>query len=60
MQQSVFFFAEMRQGVSKEVRKSPCGCLSSFGGFLYAAACKFATMFTCPVDHHIFKRILPR
>lgn len=29
-----------------------CGCLSSsFGGFLYAAACMFATVFTCPPDH---------
>lgn len=25
---------------------------SSFGGFLYAAAYMFATMFTCPADHH--------
>lgn len=33
--------------------KSFCGCLcSSSGGFLYAAAYMFATMFTCPVDHH--------
>lgn len=37
----------------KRCATSLCGCLcSSFGGFLYAVAYTFATMFTCPVDHH--------
>lgn len=37
----------------KRCAKCLCGCLrSSFGGFLYAAVYMFATMFTCPVDHH--------
>ena len=61
MQQSVFLSAEVRQGVSEEVCKEPMWLSSSFSGFLYAAAYMFATMFTCPVDHHcdIYQMISP-
>lgn len=51
MQQSVFRFAEMTQGVSEEVCKKLLR-LPVFFFWRFPAAFMFANMFTCPVDNH--------
>lgn len=52
MQQSVFRFAEMTQGVSEEVCKKLLRLPVFFFWRFPAAAFMFANMFTCPVDNH--------
>lgn len=52
MQQSVFRFAEMTQGMSEEVCRELLWLPVFFFWRFPAAAYMFATMFTCPVDNH--------